>query len=96
MLEDYVNYKQAKLLKEKGFSQEFTATPSLYIVQKWLRNTHNIHLVIHKDRIDEWSVYGHEIAPIEFTVFPLLTGFDSYEEALSAGITKALKSLKSV
>ena len=69
------------------------AAPSLYIAQKWLRNMHNIHLVIHKDRIDEWSVYGHEIAPIEFTVFPLLTGFDSYEEALSAGITKALESL---
>ena len=70
------------------------AAPSLYVVQKWLRNEHNIHLVIHKDRIDEWSAYGHEISPIEFTVFSLLTGFDSYEEALSAGITKALESLK--
>ena len=70
------------------------AAPSLYVVQKWLRNEHNIHLVIHKDRIDEWSIYGHEIAPIEFTVFPLHTGFSSYEEALSAGITKALESLK--
>ena len=70
------------------------AAPSLYVVQKWLRNEHNIHLVIHKDRIDEWSVYGHEISPIEFTVFSLLIGFDSYEEALSAGITKALESLK--
>ena len=70
------------------------AAPSLYVVQKWLRNEHNIHLVIHKDRIDEWSVYGHEISPIEFTVFSFLTGFDSYEEALSAGITKALESLK--
>lgn len=70
------------------------AAPSLYIAQKWLRNKHNIHLVIHKDRIDEWSVYGHEISPIEFTVFPLFTGFYSYEEALSAGITKALESLK--
>ena len=66
----------------------------MYIVQKWLRNTHNIHLVIHKDRIDEWSVYGHEISPIELTVFSLLTGFNSYEEALSAGITKALESLR--
>ena len=70
------------------------AAPSLYIAHKWLRNKHNIHLVIHKDRIDEWSVYGHEISPIEFTVFPLFTGFYSYEEALSAGITKALESLK--
>lgn len=125
LIDDYVSLEQAKLLKEKGFPQEFTngckvfctvgefkgkivsyndcaperdknsiAAPSLYAVQKWLRNTHNIHLVIHKDRIDEWSVYGHEIAPIEFTVFPLHTGFDSYEEALSAGITKALESLR--
>lgn len=29
------------------------AAPSLYAVQKWLRNEHNIHLVIHKDRIDD-------------------------------------------
>ena len=125
MNDDYVTFKQAKLLKENGFPQEFTngckvfctvgefkgkivsyndyaperdkksiAAPSLYAVQKWLRNAHNIHLVIHKDRIDEWSVYGHEIAPIEFTVFSLLTGFYSYEEALGAGITKALESLK--
>lgn len=34
MVEDYVNVKQAKLLKEKGFSQEFAAAPSLCIVQK--------------------------------------------------------------
>ena len=85
-----VNYNECSKEKDK----KFIVAPSLYIVQKWLRNEHNIHLVIHKDRIYEWSVYGHEIAPIEFTVFALLTEFDSYEEALSAGITKALESLK--
>ena len=81
-------------LKKKDFHKNSLQHLLYALFKKWLRNAHNIHLVIHKDRIDEWSVYGHEIAPIEFTVFSLLTGFDSYEEALSAGITKALESLK--
>lgn len=34
MVEDYVNFTQAKLLKEKGFLQEVTAAHSLYTVQK--------------------------------------------------------------
>lgn len=54
----------------------------------------NIHIVIHKDAVDKWSVYGHEIMPIEFTVFDRLTGFDSYEEATLAAIDAILEYLE--
>lgn len=53
----------------------------------------NIHIVIHKDVVDKWSVYGHEIAPIEFTVFDRLIGFSSYKEAILAAIDAALEYL---
>lgn len=54
----------------------------------------NIHIVIHKDVIDKWSVYGHEIVPIEFTIFDRLTGYNSFEEATIAAIDAALEYLK--
>lgn len=53
----------------------------------------NIHIVIQKDIIDNWSAYGHEISPIEFTVFDRLTGYKSYEEATIAAIDAALEYL---
>lgn len=53
----------------------------------------NIHIVIHKDVVDDWSAYGHEIAPIEFTVFDRLVGFNSFEEATIAAIDAALNYL---
>ena len=53
----------------------------------------NIHIEIHKDIIDKWSVYGHKISPIEFTVFDRLTGYDSFEEATLAAIDAALDYL---
>lgn len=53
----------------------------------------NIHIVIHKDIVDKWSVYGHEIEPIEFTVFDRLTGYNSFKEATLAAIDAALEYL---
>lgn len=58
----------------------------------WLR-TKNIHIVITKDSIDNWSAYGHEIKPIEFTVFNRLTGYNSFEEATLEAIDAALEYL---
>lgn len=53
----------------------------------------NIHIVIQKDVVDDWSAYGHEIAPVEFTVFDRLTGYKSYKEATLAAIDAALEYL---
>lgn len=58
----------------------------------WLRSK-NIHIVIHKDVVDKWSAYGHNIEPIEFTIFDRLIGFNSYEEATLAAIDAVLEYL---
>lgn len=56
----------------------------------------NIHIVIHKDAVDKWSVYCHEIMPMpfEFTIFDRLTEFDSYEDAALAAIDATLEYLE--
>lgn len=67
--------------------------PTLYIAQKWLRETKNLHIEISYMRGDYW-VYGiltipeHDI--IELPNRPLVH-YKSYEEALEAGIQEALK-----
>lgn len=67
--------------------------PTLYIAQKWLRETKNLHIEIFYMRGDYW-VYGiltipeHDI--IELPNRPLVH-YKSYEEALEAGIQEALK-----
>lgn len=55
--------------------------------------TKNIHIVIQKDVVDKWSVYGHEIEPIEFTIFDRLTGYNSFKEATLSAIDAALEYL---
>lgn len=75
-----------------GESVEFLC-PTLYIAQKWLRETKNLHIEIFYMRGDYW-VYGiltipeHDI--IELPNRPLVH-YKSYEEALEAGIEEALK-----
>jgi len=67
--------------------------PTLYIAQKWLRETKNLHIEIFYMRGDYW-VYGiltipeHDI--IELPNRPLVH-YKSYEEVLEAGIQEALK-----
>lgn len=70
------------------------AIPSLYDVQKWLRERHNIHLDVRcttyckpLNRHD----YMCEIFALSFGIFSDTKVFHKYEEALSAGIEEALK-----
>lgn len=70
---------------------EYSKVP-LSLVQKWLRKEKNIHLIV--DRIEDnigkdytWKICGK--TPIFGEAFG-----DEYEEALSAGIDKAIEILK--
>ena len=62
----------------------------LYLVAKWLREEKNIYVdVIHHYTNNDYALWiGHEGEDEEFT------GFTPYEEALSAGIDKAIEILK--
>ena len=67
--------------------------PTLYIAQKWLRETKNLHIEIFYMRGDYW-VYGiltipeHDLARLSDR--PIIH-YKSYEEVLEAGIQEALK-----
>ena len=126
--EDYISFKQAKLLKKLGFDWEcdhwYTSdkelcysgcyefdpivimAPTLYQVQKWLREVKDIIIGID---FDNWyekyicHVYKKVISNskrIKDSYSSMLVtnesgeDFNTYEEALLKGITKALELLK--
>lgn len=67
--------------------------PTLYITQKWLRETKNLHIEIFYMRGDYWvytilTIPEHDV--IELPNRPLVH-YKSYEEVLEAGIQEALK-----
>lgn len=87
-IEDYVSVETARVLHEKGYSGMITAA-TLYEVQKWLREKHNIHVCV------DCNVFGWYT-----TLFNAVSGDpisqingckEHYEEALGAGIEEALK-----
>ena len=87
--EDFVSFETAELLHEKGYSGTVTAV-TLYEAQKWLRVNHrtlvtpgylfNDKYTYHILQIDEGNNYCHNY-----------NQYNSYEEALNAGILEALK-----
>lgn len=137
--EDYVSFETAKLLKEKGFSQEYDIyhsmvyneedyeneyevqrmvlktelvkagtlssypigvpepkcyCPTLQMAMKWLRETHNIDIIINvssKDESDDKRKYAYAIVSKRFI------GTDNvnrtYEDACEAGIRYCLENL---
>lgn len=77
--------------------QTYYEAPTLELVAKWLREKKGLHInynvCVNKD-IHKWNLYNifDFINDIEYDCF---ISFNSYEEALSAGIDKAIEILKS-
>lgn len=94
MTEELVTLETAKLLKEKGMFTDIEFPPQS-IAQKWLRETKNLHITIYNSA----SGYTYDISKADmgtvlycFPEGPNDGGnWDTYEEALEAGIIKALK-----
>lgn len=95
MTEELVTPETAKLLKGKGMfaCMEF---PPQSVAQKWLRGTRNIHICIYNCACG----YGYEISEadngthIASSVYKGTNDggeWDTYEEALEAGLQEALK-----
>lgn len=138
MTEEFVKLETAKLLKEKGFSEDvFTfyeadsiegdmrlsetydesenfnekddcfSAPTQSLTQKWLRETKNIHVLSIPRIIESYNKIGEVVkARVEFYYWEiyvvgsshkyiaqncLSNQFNTYEEALEAGIQEALK-----
>lgn len=72
------------------FLKPLCSAPSLSIVAKWFREKFNWHISVEPEYDGTW--YYH-ICPIGGANEDVDTGFKSYEDALSAGITEILKML---
>jgi len=103
MKEKLISLECAKLAKEKGFNiicRDFSIigdgkdTQSLYIptqslLQKWLREKHNIYIWI-----TDWDKkYGVEITDNEGNKYQS-QGIGTYEQTLEVGLLEALKLIK--
>lgn len=66
--------------------------PTLSMIAIFLREVFHIHFVIKNDDVNKWSIYGHYLNPIKHAIcVEKVTGFDTYEKALSYGINEIIK-----
>ena len=95
MTEEFVTLETAKMLKEKGMVTDIEFFPQS-VAQKWLRETKNIHICVYNCACG----YGYEISKadngthIASSVYKGTNDggeWDTYEEALEAGLQEALK-----
>lgn len=95
MTEELVTLETAKLLKEKGMFTDIEFPPQS-VAQKWLREIKNLHIEIYRSACG----YGYVIVKANNGTWmedddvkgPNDGGnWDTYEEALEAGIFEALK-----
>lgn len=79
--------------------KDWMSRPNLYEAQKWLRNTHDIHIVVssHYSRMYDVIEYEYMIATyFDFFEKPFKWRkskeyYEIYEQCLNAGILEALK-----
>ena len=104
MKESLISLEAAKLLKEKGFVDFSKSPDSIPIIpqslaQKWLREVHKIYVWPLLNI--ESNLFGYEIwdankgVNISYSSNCKDWDFNSYEQALEAGILKSLKLVKS-
>lgn len=84
--------------------REFCPFPTLYEASKWLRNKHQLHIDVGMcgdystdadgNKVDEWDFWTFDMYyTTNFTnhIYDCKGKYDTYEEALNAGILEALK-----
>lgn len=98
MKEEFVTLETAKMLEEKGMFTDIEFPPQS-IVQKWLRETKNLHISIIRNACG----YGYDICKADngtHITDGIFDGpndggqWDTYEEALEVGIQESLKLIK--
>ena len=99
---DYCDKDTAFALQELGYNPYMfydDGTPAIHLwyAQKWLRNTHNLHISTKPYPCEDGLMWMYEIrrfTPYLVCVIKNKTGFREAEEALSEGIKEAVKILK--
>lgn len=97
MEEQFISFETAKLAKEKGFlSRDNLVTINsdyFYLwmceLQKWLRDTHKIHITVTSISQESWQYHITKIG--EKLGDRCGEDYATYEEALEDGLLEALK-----
>lgn len=74
---------------------DFIEAPTQSLVQKWLREEHNMFVECYHNNLLTERIHGvkygrYNMSIYEHSMFNMF-GFDTYERALEVGIKKALK-----
>ena len=86
------------MLPNDCFEDEFYA-PTQSFLQKWLREEHKIYLLVEIDQILDTVFYKYRIFQSGIILSSITAGgskmeYKTYEDALEAGLEKALKFIK--
>ena len=101
MEEQLISFETAKSAKEKGWEGDFVESHKILttqsLLQKWLREVHNIQVTIEfwnaSSHNHKWKIQFHdEKVKINKTIFGDYC--ESYEDALEQGLQEALKQIK--
>lgn len=73
---------------------DFISCPTQSLLQKWLREKHNIEVI--SLRAEDFMFYKYKVSNIKKLKINLKAGFEfnTYEEALEKGLQEALKLIK--
>ena len=90
MKEQIIAFETAILAKEKGFNTTLDQTPTQSLLQKWIRETHSLDIIVNSNLIG----YGYII----YNRIPLANivnsnVYQTYEEALEKGLFESLKAI---
>ena len=78
--------------KNHNFSEVYISAPTLEVAQKWLREVHHLHITIFSSSQESWMFrITKQHQSLEDGVYG--EDFYTYEEALEAGIKKALEMI---
>lgn len=112
MKEQLITFETAKLAKEKGFRLlvDFESSyPTQSLLQKWLREKHNIDVVISPERYSngvnylvqaqKWDLNADPEVNLNFVIkgscwYNDNHEYPTYEEALEKGLQEALKLIE--
>ena len=87
-----LNYLKENINRTDDNSDEeyYLLAPTQSLLAKWLREKHNIHLIVYKNI----NIDGYDWCYITTDGITNINSYKTYEEALEAGLQEALKLIK--
>lgn len=91
-------WNEPKNANDVDYTKELYSAPTQSLLQKWLREKHNIYIDIksYYDTELDQALWENEIIDVKdyWNFFSDNTYYHTYEEALEAGLIEALKLIK--